>query len=72
MKLQDIFLLLLLIVLIISKKPKLAAASGLIFYVISIPLFFLWIFFTAQRLIAWGTFYIFISAIWMLMKIKDK
>lgn len=51
MKPQDILFFIILIFLIAQKKPRLAVFAGIASLFLSIPLFSLWIFFTAERLV---------------------
>ena len=51
MKLQDILFIAVLIVLFFRKDPRLAIISGICALILSIPLFYFWIFFTAERLV---------------------
>lgn len=69
MKAQDIlFLILFTIMLLISRNYKLLLGSALIMTIFAMPLFYFWIFFTAQRLIYYAVAFIFVSAILMLAK----
>lgn len=51
MKIQDILFFALLIFLVYKQNPKLSATFGILALIASIPLFSLWIFFTAERLV---------------------
>lgn len=51
MKIQDIFFLIVFIFLFLKGNPRLSAITGLSSLLASIPLFSLWIFFTAQHLV---------------------
>jgi len=51
MKPQDIILLILIVVTLIRPRVKFISALGIIFMLLSIPLFYMQIFFTAQHLI---------------------
>jgi len=58
MKPQDIGFLLVFIVLILTKKPRLFLIAGLTSWVLAIPLFAMWIFFTAERLTWYGAAFV--------------
>lgn len=60
MKPQDIGFFLILITLFIVKKPRIFLFAGLLCWVLSIPLFAKWIFFTAERLTWYGAAFILI------------
>ncbi|MEX2007360.1 MAG: hypothetical protein WD992_01165 [Candidatus Levyibacteriota bacterium] len=54
MKIQDVVFLMLFALLVYKQNPKWSATLGLLFLLASIPLFSLWIFFTAERLVWYG------------------
>lgn len=58
MKLQDIGFFLLFVVIFLLKKPRLFLTAGLISWLIAIPLFARWIFFTAERLTWYGAAFV--------------
>lgn len=62
MKIQDILFFLVLAFLIYKHDPRWFVIAGIIALIISIPLFSLWVFFTAERLI-WYTLALFLIAI---------
>lgn len=66
MKPQDIVFVVLLIVLLFFRNSRLLVVSGVVCFLVSAPLFYLQVFFTAQRLIAYGVGFIFIGIILML------
>lgn len=68
MKIQDaIFLFVLLIMLFSSiKNPNRFVYAGTTCFVVSIPLFYFWIFFTAQRLVYYGLAFFLIAALILL------
>ena len=70
MKIQDILFLVVLIFLIIKRDSKLSLYFGLGSIIVSIPLFYLQIFFTAEHLI-WYSASFFVLTI-LLMIFKDK
>ncbi len=62
-KIQDIGFFLVLIVLLFTRKPRLLLIAGLISWVLAIPLFASWTFFTAERLTWYGAAFILIYVI---------
>lgn len=70
MKFQDIFFLILFLLLIFKKDSKLSLNFGLICLILSIPLFALWVFFTAERLTWYASLFIFLSIIIEIFKFK--
>ncbi|OGG34484.1 hypothetical protein A2363_04770 [Candidatus Gottesmanbacteria bacterium RIFOXYB1_FULL_47_11] len=60
MKPQDTVFFFLLVGLILVRKPRLFLVSGLVCWVLSIPLFAKWIFFTAERLTWYGVAFVLI------------
>lgn len=67
MKIQDILFLLILFILILKRNPRFAAIAGIISLILSIPLFSLWIFFTAERL-TWYAAAFFLLTIFLLLR----
>ncbi len=63
MKLQDIVFLAMFSVLFSIRIPKLFLVAGILCYILAIPLFSAWIFFTAERLIWYGSVFILASLI---------
>lgn len=59
MKPQDIVFILLLIVLLLVRKPRVLLFAGLGSWILAIPLFATWVFFTAERLTWYGAAFIF-------------
>lgn len=62
MKIQDLTFLVVLLILLVLKRPRLSVLAGLVFLVLSMPLFSFWIFFTAERL-TWYSATFFLLAI---------
>lgn len=62
MKIQDILFFLVLALLIYKHDPRWFVVAGIITLIFSIPLFSLWVFFTAERL-TWYTLAFFLIAI---------
>jgi hypothetical protein len=54
MKIQDIIFLILFVILLFKHKENSFVALGLLCFLLAMPLFYLYIFFTAERLIDYG------------------
>jgi len=63
MKIQDILFFVILLLVLLKRNPKITAIGGIICFVLSIPLFSAWIFFTAERLVWYGAAFFLVSAI---------
>lgn len=63
MKPQDIIFFAVLAFLLFKRNPKLAALFGIISLILSIPLFSLWIFFTAERLTWYAAAFFLLSVV---------
>ena len=59
MKPQDLVFLAIFVLVLFSRNPKISAILGLACLILSIPLFALWVFFTAERLV-WYAFLFFL------------
>lgn len=70
MKIQDIIFLVTVLILLFKRDSRLFLLTGLSAILISIPLFYLQIFFTAQRLVYYGAFFILVATIIMIVKEK--
>jgi len=70
MKIQDLSFLIVLAALLYKKDSKLFLISGLGSLILSIPLFYFQIFFTAQRLVYYGFAFILIAVVFMIFKGK--
>jgi len=70
MKPQDILFLLLFIFLLLKRQPRNFVVAGLICLTLAIPLFQFWVFFTAERLVWYGAFFILFSILVLLFKEK--
>lgn len=66
MKIQDLIFLIVLILLLYKRNPRYFAYAGLICFAISIPFFYQWVFFTAQKLIEYGFTFSLIAALSLL------
>lgn len=58
MKLQDIAFLVVLIFLLILRRPKVLLGAGLVCFLLAIPLFAKWVFFTGERLTWYGAAFV--------------
>ena len=72
MKIQDIIFLIILSLLLYKRNPRYFIYAGLICFAISIPLFYQWVFFTAQKLIEYGFIFILIAVLWYAILRKQK
>ncbi|MBI5613802.1 hypothetical protein HY947_02670 [Candidatus Gottesmanbacteria bacterium] len=70
MKPQDIIFFIIFFGLISQRKFEWLAVLGLFCIVLSIPLFSLWIFFTAERLTWYAALCIAVSAIHLLISLR--
>ncbi|MEK7517982.1 MAG: hypothetical protein AAB583_05505 [Patescibacteria group bacterium] len=72
MKIQDIVFLIVFSILLYKGNPKWMAAAGIISLFLSIPLFSLWIFFTAERLTWYAGAFFVLSIILNFWFLKDR
>jgi len=68
MKPQDILFIIILAGLVFAKKPKLLVGAGLLCFVLSMPLFAHWVFFTAERLVMYGAGFLLVAIIIFAVK----
>ncbi|MBI2430659.1 MAG: hypothetical protein HYV39_01440 [Candidatus Levybacteria bacterium] len=66
MKIQDVFFILVIGIILYKQDPKLAVVLGILSLMLSIPLFSLWIFFTAERLTWYAGAFFFLSVFFYL------
>lgn len=71
MKIQDILFLFALAFLIYKKDSRLSLVFGLGALALSIPLFYLQIFFTAQHLVYYAVAFILLSIVFNLIKYES-
>lgn len=71
-KIQDIVFIVVLIVLCYVRKPKLITLAGLGCFVVAIPLYYQWIFFTAHRMVMYGAFLLFVSTLLLMFQNAKK
>ena len=67
MKPQDLVFFIIFIALLIIRKPKVFLVAGIGSWIISIPLFAKWVFFTAERLTWYGAAFIAAACIFDLI-----
>jgi len=67
---QDILFILILIPLLFKRNPQYFTVAGIGCLLISIPLFYKWIFFTAERLVVYSFIFLFIAVLLNLIKIR--
>ncbi len=67
MKIQDIIFFVVFLFLLALRRPKLMLFAGLVSWIISIPLFAKWVFFTAERLTWYGAAFIAAACIFDLI-----
>jgi hypothetical protein len=70
MKPQDILFIILLLGLVFTRKPKILVWAGLACFIISMPLFAKWIFFTAERLVMYGAGFLVVACVMFWFKYK--
>lgn len=63
MKTQDILFIIILIILLWKRNPRWPVVAGLICFALAMPLFYLWIFFTGERLVSYGFAFILVSVV---------
>lgn len=71
MKIQDIIFFGLFTLLVVSRRPRLAVIVGLFCLILSMPLFYFWVFFTAERL-TWyaAAFFAYAMALVIVKELK--
>ena len=67
---QDIIFIVILVLLFIKRDPRLFAIAGIASLFLSIPLFYKWVFFTAERLIIYAFVFFLISALLNLYQLR--
>jgi len=72
MKIQDIAFFIILALLILKRNPKLAVTCGIVCLILSIPLFSLWIFFTAERLTWYAAAFFLTAIIFYLYQLRNE
>ena len=69
LKPQDFVFILFLLLLFVKRDARLFVLSGLAFFILSMPLFYKWIFFTAERFIIYGVIMVLIAIVLNLINI---
>ncbi|MFZ2025176.1 MAG: hypothetical protein WAV51_02770 [Microgenomates group bacterium] len=72
MKPQDIGFFVLLCILLLLRREKLFVIAGLFCFLLAIPLFAKWIFFTGERLVWYGAAFVTIGILYMLLTKEKK
>lgn len=72
MKPQDILFVIALVVLLWRRNPREIALAGIICLLIAMPLFYKWVFFTAQRLTYYAVAFFAISTILHLINLRKE
>lgn len=67
---QDLAFLLTLVLLFIKRDPKFFAIAGLVSIILSIPLFYKWVFFTAERLVVYAFIFFLVSVLLNLFYLR--
>jgi len=68
MKPQDIGFIVVFLILLLIRKEKAFLIAGLSCFLLAIPLFARWIFFTGERLVWYGAAFIFATIVLMLLR----
>jgi len=72
MKIQDFGFIIVAILLIYKRNPRWLVIGGLICLILSIPLFSVWIFFTAQRLTYYAAAFFLMAILLYLILYRTK
>jgi uncharacterized membrane protein HdeD (DUF308 family) len=72
MKIQDAVFLVVLLFLVLKHNPKWATIAGIISLVLSIPLFSLWVFFTAERLTWYAGAFFLVAIVLNLWRLRHE
>jgi len=72
MKIQDILFLIVVFALFYKQNPKWFVLVGLLCLVLAVPLFSMWIFFTAERLTWYASAFFLLAIIFYLFKSKNE
>ena len=65
MKIQDILFILLFLGILWLRRPRIALVTGLACFLLAMPLFHFWIFFTAERLTWYGAGFVLLGTIFL-------
>jgi hypothetical protein len=72
MRPQDLTFIVVFVYLLFKRKPEWFVLVGITCLIVSIPLFYFWVFFTAQRLTYYAAGFFTIAALMLLIKKSDK
>lgn len=72
MKIQDILFIIFFLVLLFKHRENTFFLSGLVCLVVAIPLFYFWIFFSAERLIYYAVTLILAEVFLKILKLRLK
>lgn len=73
MKPQDVIFFIVILFLLYKNNPRFLVLAGLLCLILSMPLFALWIFFTAERLIWYASGFFLVGILMYIMHgIQDK
>jgi len=72
MKIQDILFLVLLVILLFKHKENSFVAFGLLCFLLAMPFFYLYIFFTAERLVYYGVALVLVEILFKLLQFGIK
>ncbi|MBI4091603.1 MAG: hypothetical protein HY427_00120 [Candidatus Levybacteria bacterium] len=72
MKIQDVVFIIIASFLIYKQNPRWLVAAGLLFLILSFPLFSFWIFYTAQRLTYYAAAFFLAAIIIYLIQTRKK
>jgi hypothetical protein len=72
MKIQDVIFVMVFILLMLFRKERWFLYVGLACFIVAIPLFSLWIFFTADRLTWYGVAFIFVYLLIQMYLFRQK
>lgn len=68
MKPQDILFIIVLLLLLWKRNPKWFVIAGLVSLLLAMPLFYSWIFFTAERFVSYAVAFLFIATCLLVLK----
>jgi len=72
MKIQDILFLVILVILFFKHKENSFVAFGLLCFFLAMPFFYFWVFFTAERLVYYGTLLVLIEILFKFIQFGIK
>lgn len=71
MKIQDVIFIVLILILLSRRNPKEFVIAGILNLAFAIPLFFNWVFFTAQRFTYYAAAFFLIAVILNILRMKN-